>query len=272
MPPSLSILIPVHNEERTLSRVLDRVEARAEVSEIVIVDDGSTDRTPQILATRPFVHPTKVIRHERNKGKGSAIRTALAAADCQLALIQDADLEYDPADYPALLAPFERSDVTVVYGTRSFSAHSAYSFWFVMGNKLVTHSANILFNSYLSDLETGYKVMPLATWRSLGLRSNGFDLEPEITAKLLSQGHRIFEVPISYVARSREDGKKLRWQDGVQALYTLAWLRVVDRRRSRLAAEDEGRLATAANGAGPDGSRPRAAWAGDEPVDVRRVA
>src|SRR5919201_5743829 len=239
MPFSLSVLIPVHNEERTLSRVLERVEARAEVSEIVVVDDGSTDRTPQILAARRFVRPTKVIRHERNRGKGSAIRTALAAAECQLALIQDADLEYDPADYPALLAPFERADVTVVYGTRSFSAHSAYSFWFVVGNKLVTHSANVLFNCYLSDLETGYKVMPLATWRSLGLRADVFDLEPQITAKLLSRGHRIFEVPISYVARSREEGKKLRWQDGVHALWTLARLRAANGRGSRLPARHD---------------------------------
>jgi glycosyltransferase involved in cell wall biosynthesis len=272
MPFSLSVLIPVHNEERTLSQVLDRVEARAEVSEIVIVDDGSTDRTPQILATRRFLHPTKVIRHERNMGKGSAIRTALAAAECQLALVQDADLEYDPADYPALLAPFERPDVTVVYGTRSFSAHSAYSFWFVMGNKLVTHSANVLFNTYLSDLESGYKVMPLVTWRSLGLRSNGFDLEPEITAKLLSRGHRIFEVPISYVARSREDGKKLRWQDGVQALWTLASLRAADGRRSRRPAEAGGRLSSAISGDGRDGSARRTAWAGDGTANVRRVA
>jgi glycosyltransferase involved in cell wall biosynthesis len=268
----LSVLIPVHNEERTLSRVLERVEARAEVSEIVVVDDGSTDRTPQILAARRFVRPTKVIRHERNRGKGSAIRTALAAAECQLALIQDADLEYDPADYPVLLAPFERADVTVVYGTRSFSAHSAYSFWFVVGNKLVTHSANVLFNCYLSDLETGYKVMPLATWRSLGLRADGFDLEPEITAKLLSRGHRIFEVPISYVARSREEGKKLRWQDGVQALWTLARLRAANGRGSRLPARHDAWPASATNGNGHDGLARAAAWAGNGTAGVRRVA
>jgi hypothetical protein len=139
--------------------------------------------------------------------------------------VQDADLEYDPVDYPMLLEPFERRGVTVVYGTRSFSSHTAYSFWFVMGNKAVTLWNNLLFNSYLSDLETGYKVMPLDVWRSLDLRANGFDIEPEITAKLLRRGHRIFEVPISYAARSREEGKKLTWQDGVRALWTLSRLR-----------------------------------------------
>jgi glycosyltransferase involved in cell wall biosynthesis len=222
----LSVLIPVHNEERTLERVLDAVEARPEVHELVIVDDGSTDGTREILERRDFEHAANVIRHPVNRGKGSAVRTAIAAATGDVAVIQDADLEYDPADYPALLEPFERRGVDVVYGTRSFSSHSAYSFWFVMGNKLVNLWNNVLFNSYLSDLETGYKVMPLELWRSLDLRSNGFEIEPEITAKLLRRGIRIYEVPISYAARTREEGKKLTWQDGVRALWTLSRLRV----------------------------------------------
>jgi glycosyltransferase involved in cell wall biosynthesis len=222
----LSVLIPVHNEERTLERVLDAVEARPEVHELVIVDDGSTDGTSEILANRSFARAAQVIRHPVNRGKGSAVRTAIAAATGDVAVIQDADLEYDPSDYPALLEPFERRGVDVVYGTRSFSSHSAYSFWFVMGNKLVNLWNNVLFNSYLSDLETGYKVMPLELWRSLELRSNGFEIEPEITAKLLRRGIRIYEVPISYVARTREEGKKLTWQDGVRAIWTLTRLRV----------------------------------------------
>jgi glycosyltransferase involved in cell wall biosynthesis len=225
VPPRLSVLIPVHNEEATLERILDAVEARPEVAELVIVDDGSTDRTAEILGAREFRVPTQVIRHPVNRGKGGALRTAIAAATGEVALVQDADLEYDPVDYPMLLEPFERRGVTVVYGTRSFSSHTAYSFWFVMGNKAVTLWNNLLFNSYLSDLETGYKVMPLDVWRSLDLRANGFDIEPEITAKLLRRGHRIFEVPISYAARSREEGKKLTWQDGVRALWTLSRLR-----------------------------------------------
>jgi glycosyltransferase involved in cell wall biosynthesis len=223
---SLSVLIPVHNEERTLERVLDAVERRPEVSEIVLVNDGSTDATRQILEARTFSVPAQVIHHERNRGKGNAIRTAIQAATSDLALIQDADLEYDPSDYPLLMAPFARPGVTVVYGTRSFTSHTAYSFWFVIGNRLVNLWNNVLYNTYLSDLETGFKVMSLETWRSLDLRSDGFELEPEITAKLVRQGHRIYEVPISYTARSREEGKKLTWKDGLKAIWTLTRLRV----------------------------------------------
>jgi glycosyltransferase involved in cell wall biosynthesis len=223
---TLSVLIPVHNEERTLQVVLDAVESRPEVSEIVLVNDGSTDATRTILEARTFSVPTQVIHHERNRGKGNAIRTAIQAATSDLALIQDADLEYDPSDYPLLLAPFERPGVSVVYGTRTFTSHTAYSFWFVLGNRAVNLWNNVLYNTYLSDLETGFKVMSLDTWRSLDLRSDGFELEPEITAKLLRRGHRIYEVPISYAARSREEGKKLTWLDGVRAIWTLARLRI----------------------------------------------
>src|SRR5205823_2432772 len=161
------------------------VEEQSEVSEIVVVDDGSTDRTPEILAAREFRMPVQIVRHPTNRGKGAAIRTAIEAATCELALIQDADLEYDPRDYPKLLEPFDRPGVTVVFGSRSFSAHSAYSFWFVMGNKVVTLWTNVLFNTYISDMETGYKVMPLELWRALDLRANRFEIEPEITGKLL---------------------------------------------------------------------------------------
>jgi glycosyltransferase involved in cell wall biosynthesis len=228
--PDLSVLIPVYNEERTLERLLDAVEERPEVSELVIVDDGSTDRTPEILSGREFTIPVQVIRHERNRGKGAALRTAILAAKGEVALVQDADLEYDPAEFPLLLAPIERGRAEVVYGSRSFAAHSAYSFWFVIGNKLVTLWTNVLFNSYLSDMETCYKLMPLSVWRSLDLRSDGFDIEPEITAKLLRAGHRIYEVPISYAARGRVEGKKLTWRDGVMALWTLSRIRVAPRK------------------------------------------
>jgi len=222
----LSVLIPVYNEARTLERLLDAVEERPEVSELVIVDDGSTDGTPEILGSRDFKVRAQVIRHERNRGKGAALRTAIAAATGDVALVQDADLEYDPAEFPLLLAPIERGRAEVVYGSRSFAAHSAYSFWFVIGNKLVTLWTNVLFNSYLSDMETCYKLMPLSVWRSLDLQSDRFDIEPEITAKLLKSGHRIYEVPISYAARGRVEGKKLTWRDGVRALWTLSRIRV----------------------------------------------
>jgi len=229
----LSVLIPVYNEERTLERLLDAVEERPEVSELVIVDDGSTDRTPEILSGRDFKVPVQVIRHERNRGKGAALRTAIAAATGDVALVQDADLEYDPAEFPLLLAPIERGRAEVVYGSRSFAAHSAYSFWFVIGNKLVTLWTNVLFNSYLSDMETCYKLMPLPVWRSLDLRSDGFDIEPEITAKLLRSGRRIYEVPISYAARGRVEGKKLTWRDGVMALWTLSRIRAAPAKRRK---------------------------------------
>jgi glycosyltransferase involved in cell wall biosynthesis len=232
MPRRLSILIPVHNEARTLERLLAAVEAQPDVSEVVIVDDGSTDETPELLANRSFALPVKLVRHERNRGKGSAIRTAIAAASGDVALVQDADLEYDPNDYPKLLAALDRPGIDVVYGTRTFAAHSAYSFWFVVGNKGVTLWNNLLFNSYLSDLETCYKLMPLTLWRSLQLRSSGFEIEPEITGKLLKRGLRIYEVPISYAARSREEGKKLTWRDGLRAVGTLTRIRVTpDRSR-----------------------------------------
>jgi dolichol-phosphate hexosyltransferase len=237
MQPKLSVLIPVHNEERTLSKLLDAVEARPEVGELVIVDDGSTDATAEILRARSFRVPAQVIRHPSNRGKGSAIRTAISAASGDWAIVQDADLEYDPNEYPTLLATIERPGVEVVFGTRSFAAHSAYSFWFVMGNKGVTLWNNLLFNSYLSDLETCYKLMPLEIWRSLDLRSSGFEIEPEITAKLLKRGHRIFEVPITYAARSRAEGKKLTWQDGVRAAWTLTRIRLLPDKRGRRAAE-----------------------------------
>jgi glycosyltransferase involved in cell wall biosynthesis len=226
MPPRLSVLVPVYNEAETLAAVLDAIEARSEVSEIVVVDDGSVDATPEILRTRSFQRPARLIRHERNRGKGAAIRTALEAATGDLALVQDADLEYDPADYPLLLAPFERRGVTVVYGTRTFGGHAAYSFWFVVGNRVLTLWTNVLFNSYITDMETCYKLMPVRLWRELDIRQDGFGIEPEVTAKLLRRGHRIYEVPVSYSARSRIEGKKLTWRDGAHAALVVARIRL----------------------------------------------
>lgn len=196
------------------------------VSEIVIVDDCSSDRTAEILAERRFRIPTSIVRHDRNRGKGAAVRTGLAAASGDLLLIQDADLEYSPEDYARLIEPFSRDGVEVVYGTRSFGGHAAYSFWFVVGNRLVTLVTNVLFNSYITDMETCFKVMPLALWRSLALRADRFGIEPEITAKLLARRVRIYEVPISYNARSRDEGKKLTWLDGVRAMGVLLAVRV----------------------------------------------
>ncbi|MGX7680266.1 glycosyltransferase family 2 protein [Jatrophihabitans sp. DSM 45814] len=218
----LSILMPAYNEERTLASAIKQVlgvEYPCEV-ELVIVDDGSKDSTPEILGaeTDPRV---RTFRQEPNQGKGAAIRRAAAESTGDYLIICDADLEYAPEEIPSLLTPVLRGEATVVYGTRSFGSHNAYSFWYVMGNKAVTLFANLAFNSYISDLETCFKLMPVALYRSLDVRSAGFGMEAEITGKLLRRGFRPYEVPISYKARSRAEGKKLTWKDGVEALVIL---------------------------------------------------
>jgi glycosyltransferase involved in cell wall biosynthesis len=222
--PDLSILMPVFNERRT---VRDAVEAALGASyptediELVIVDDGSTDGTAGILDGVAEDPRVKLAVHERNAGKGAAVRTALQQASGAYAAIMDADLEYDPSDIGRLLEPILASEADVVYGTRGFESHSAFSFWYVLGNKGVTLAANLLFNSYLSDIMTCHKVMRTDVFRSLRLESRGFEIEPEITARLLAAGHRIYEVPVRYRARGREEGKKLTALDGVRVLRTL---------------------------------------------------
>ena len=221
--PFLSVLLPALNEGRTIDSVLQAVTAVDEPLEIVCVDDGSTDDTWTIMSAWATGHPrVRALRHRVNGGKGAAVRTALKKARGEYVIIQDADLEYDPGEYSKLLAPIRRGHATVVYGTRSFTSHTSYSYWYVIGNKAVTTAVNVMFNSYLSDIETCYKLMPRDVARGLRLEARGFELEPEITAKLLRSGHRIFEVPITYVARSRQEGKKLTAMDGVKALGVLA--------------------------------------------------
>ena len=218
----LSILMPVYNEE---ARLADAVKQALDVQypceiELVVVDDGSTDRTGQILAGMDNSR-MRVILHERNQGKGAAIMTAVTAAEGDYLVILDADLEYSPTDIPKLLQPVLEGRTTVVYGNRTFGSHSSFSFWYVMGNKAVTTAANMLFNCYLGDLETCFKLMPVELYRSLRIRSRGFGMEAEVTGKLLRNRYRPYEVPISYHARSREEGKKITWQDGVEALWIL---------------------------------------------------
>lgn len=232
----LSVLMPVFNEQATLAaavkRVLD-VDYPCEI-ELVLVNDGSTDGTAEVLAglddPRLAIH-----EHPENRGKGAAIRTAAAEASGDFLIICDADLEYAPEEIPQLLRPILAGEATVVYGTRTFSSNTAFSFWYVMGNRAVTLAANLLFNSYISDLETCFKLLPLPLYRELDVRSAGFGMEAELTGKLLARGIRPFEVPISYRARSREDGKKLTWKDGVEALWILSRERGRMSRASRLA-------------------------------------
>jgi dolichol-phosphate hexosyltransferase len=233
----LSILMPVFDEADTVEVVVKRVldvPYPCDV-ELVIVDDGSADGTATLLAAiddqRVSVHT-----HPVNRGKGAAIRTAAAAATGTHVVMCDADLEYSPEDLPALLRPVLEGEAEVVYGTRSFSSNTAFSFWFVLGNKGVTFFANALFDSWISDLETCFKLMPLELYRSLDVRSAGFGMEAEITGKLLKRGIRPYEVPIHYRARSRAEGKKLTWRDGVEAVWILTRIRLgrTGRRRGRL--------------------------------------
>jgi glycosyltransferase involved in cell wall biosynthesis len=223
----LSVLMPAYNEATTLlaavKRVLD-VDYPCEM-EFVVVDDGSTDDSWKILAE---LDEDRIVRrqHPRNLGKGAAIRTAVQAATGDYMVICDADLEYAPEEIPRLLEPVLVGDATVVYGTRSFGSNTAYSFWYVLGNKVVTMYANAMFNTWISDLETCFKLMPLALYRDLDIRSSGFGMEAEVTGKLLKREELPFEVPISYRARRRDEGKKLTWRDGVEALWIITKVRL----------------------------------------------
>jgi glycosyltransferase involved in cell wall biosynthesis len=224
----LSILMPVYNERNTLEnavkRVLD-VDYPVDV-ELVIVDDGSTDGTRDLYAQ--WEDDPRVVLHQKpsNGGKGSAIRKAAELATGDYVIICDADLEYAPEEIPDLLHPVLRGEAEVVYGTRTFGSHNAYSYIYVLGNRAVTTFANVLFNCYISDLETCFKLLPLDLYRSLDVRSAGFGMEAELTGKILRSGIRPYEVPISYRARGREEGKKLTWRDGVYALGILSRERV----------------------------------------------
>jgi dolichol-phosphate hexosyltransferase len=232
----LSILMPVFNEESTLAAARKRtlaVDYPCEV-ELVVVDDGSTDGTADALGAFDDAR-LLAVRHPHNRGKGAAVRTAASQATGDYMVICDADLEYAPEDLPKLLAPVLDGVTELVYGTRSFNSHTAYSFWYVIGNKLVTLWANMLFDSWISDLETCFKLMPLALYHSLDIHSQGFGMEAEVTAKLLKRGFRPYEVPIGYVARSREAGKKLTWRDGVEAVWILFRQRVSRDRAHRAA-------------------------------------
>ena len=223
----LSILMPVYNEEARLPEALKQalgVDYPCEI-EFVIVDDGSRDATPDILGRVDDARVT-VVTHPRNLGKGAGIKDAVAHATGDYMVILDADLEYDPQDIPRLLDPVLDERAEVVYGNRTFGSHSSFSFWYVMGNKGVTTVANMLYNCYLGDLETCFKLMPLALYRSLDIKSKGFGMEAEVTGKLLRRGIRPYEVPISYRARTREEGKKITWRDGVEALWILARERI----------------------------------------------
>jgi dolichol-phosphate hexosyltransferase len=223
--------MPVYNEYSTITSAIKEVLAvdfPCEI-ELVVVDDGSTDGTRELYPSFGSDPRVSIHLHERNQGKGAAIRTAASVASGDYVIMCDADLEYSPAQIPLLLAPVLAGDAEVVYGTRTFGSHNSYSYLYVLGNKAVTTFANVLFNCYISDLETCFKLMPANLYRQLGVRETGFGMEAEVTGKLLRRGIRPYEVPISYKARSREAGKKLTWRDGAEAVWILLKERLIAR-------------------------------------------
>jgi glycosyltransferase involved in cell wall biosynthesis len=219
----VSFLIPAFNEEATIGEVLERIAALGLDAQVVVVDDGSTDRTAAIAET----HGATVIR-QANAGKGAAIRAAIAVIDGEIAVIQDADMEYDPAEVPELIDPIVRGVADVVYGSRlrGGKPQRAYLFWHLVGNKFLSLLTCILYNTTLSDMETGYKAFRSDVLRSLELRENHFGLEPEITAKICKRRLRIYELPISYYGRTHAEGKKITWRDGFRAIWVLFRVRL----------------------------------------------
>jgi glycosyltransferase involved in cell wall biosynthesis len=225
----LSVIMPVFNEKPTVLEVIEAVKkAPLDVEmEIVVVDDGSTDGTRELLEE----HKDPVVRtifHSHNQGKGAAVSTGIRHAEGDVVIIQDADLEYSPTDYPVVLEPILTGKADVVYGTRFLGPHRVFMFWHYAANRFLTFVTNVLYNTMLTDMETCYKAFKIEVLRDFEIKSRSFDVEPEITAKVFKRKYKTFEVPISYNGRSYEEGKKITWRDAVVALWTLFKYRFVD--------------------------------------------
>lgn len=232
---NLSVIIPVYNEKDTIEAILRRVlEVKIEEmgKEVIVVDDGSKDGTVEILQriAKEWSSPNlKIYFHKKNQGKGAAIRTALNHITGDIVIIQDADLEYHPEEYPILVLPILKYGADVVYGTRFLGIHRSFLFWHYMGNKFLTFVTNLLYDSMLSDMEVGYKAFRTEIIKQIPLKARGFEFEPEITAKILKRKKlRLYEVPITYSGRDYDEGKKITWRDGFTAIWTLLKYRFKD--------------------------------------------
>lgn len=227
----LSVIMPVYNEEATVVEILSKVATVPMVKEVIVVNDGSTDGTDKkiqklLKSKKKGIKKISYFK-KQNGGKGSAVRLGLEKVSQEYTMIQDADLEYDPDDIPALVEHIKKGRVEVVYGSRFIGPHSNLLFWHRLGNSFLNFLVNILYDTTLTDMETCYKVLPTKLFRELDIRSNKFDMEPEITCKLLKRGINIFEVPITYVGRDFSEGKKISWRDGLDALRVIFGLRIL---------------------------------------------
>jgi len=226
----VSVVIPVYNEVSTIREIVVRVQAVDLNKEIIIVDDGSTDGTRELLQEITLSHENvRVLYHDRNQGKGAALRTGFESATGDVVIIQDADLEYDPREYPVLLEPILDGRADIVYGSRFLGGpHRVLFFWHYLGNKFLTLLSNALTNLNLTDMETCYKVFKREVLNDIRLKSNRFGFEPEFTAKIAKKDFRIYETSISYSGRTYAEGKKIGWKDGVKAIFAIVWFRFFD--------------------------------------------
>ncbi|HUZ77668.1 MAG TPA: glycosyltransferase family 2 protein [Chloroflexota bacterium] len=229
MPLKLSVVMPVYNEKPTIREIIDKVQRVPLEKELIIVDDGSTDGTRQILQElAPTLADTQIHYFERNRGKGLAVREGIARATGDVLVIQDADLEYEPEEFVHLLEPILKGKAPVVYGSRFLGGHRTGYYWTTVGNKLLTWLTNVIYNTNLTDMETCYKLFRMDVIKSIPLKCHRFEFEPEVTAKVLRRGIHIYEVPISYASREYSEGKKITWRDAWTAFTTLLKYRFLD--------------------------------------------